>query len=297
MADGPAFDDNLDVLLDNANTGRPANKARRAEAKGLVDYWVGKATGSFWPTLDKAKVLAGLKARIDDPDKIYQASTSLCGVASFVRELAWDDPVQYGLLGALLYQGGWGNLGKGHRLTRIEPRVPTRQAAVPTRGDEVMDHADWLVLASVRDAFNTFAYVHDKLEGLRGMTVRAMPAYFKAAGYDELVYNFDAVNTQGVANMEAATRFFKMGYAVVLFVHSSVLDKSDRVLPTAQHWIALRSPIQINYAWNTGQAGVRIDRVWSWGKEQSIPKGTTPYMPLTEFMGCYYGYLAARSVV
>src|SRR5262249_26473607 len=157
--------------LDNANTGRPAKKAKRAEAKGLVDYWVGKATGSFWPTLDKAKVQAGVKARVDHPDQIYQASTRLCGGASLLRGLGWDDPVQYGLLGALLYQGGWGNLGKGHRLTRIEPRAPTRAQQVPTRGTEAMDHADWLVLASVRDAFNTFAYVHDKLEGLRGMTV------------------------------------------------------------------------------------------------------------------------------
>src|SRR4051794_31575732 len=110
MADESWFADSeeLGKALEEGKAGRRGGFPRRAEAHRLVDYWVGKATGARWPRLDKAKVLAGLKARIDNPDRIQQKSTSLCGVAAFVRELAWDDPCQYGLLGALLYEGGWG---------------------------------------------------------------------------------------------------------------------------------------------------------------------------------------------
>jgi hypothetical protein len=71
-------------------------------------------------------------AWIESPTRIDQYSANLCGVAAFVRELAYDDPVQYGLLGACLYEGGWGNLGR-RRLKRVEPRVPTRMERVPRR--------------------------------------------------------------------------------------------------------------------------------------------------------------------
>jgi hypothetical protein len=296
--DGTWFTDgaDLDKLAGAGSEGRGPNSAKRAEAHGLVDYWVGKAKGSFWPFLRKQEVLDGLHARIDKPDLIDQQSASLCGVAAFVRELAYDDPCQYGLLGALLYECGWGNLGR-RRLTRVEPRMPTRLERVPRRKGTEMNHADWLVLASVRDAFNSYAYVNDVFEGLRGMTVGAMPQFFKAAGYENVTYDFDAVTPKGVANMEKASALFRSGYAVALFVHSSLLDKSTRLLPTAQHWVVLRSPIQLNYLWKPGQVGVRIEKLWTWGEERTIPPGYTPYLPLTEFAGYYYGYVAAKAVV
>jgi hypothetical protein len=289
--------DDLTRTMEEGKSGRRVSFPKREEAHRLVDYWVGKATGTHWPTLKKDRVLEGLQARIDNPNLISQKSTNLCGVASFVRELAWDDPCQYGLLGALLYEGGWGNLGK-RRLTRIEPRAPTKREPVPARNGQEMNHADWLVLASVRDAFNTFAYVHDVFDGLRGMTIRAMPAFFRAAGYDKVVPNFNAITPQGVANMEAASSYFKAGYAVVLFIHSSLLDNSARLLPTAQHWVVLRSPIELNYAWKQGQVGVRVEKIWSWGREYTVPSiGYQRYLPLPEFASCYYGYVAAQSVL
>jgi hypothetical protein len=283
--------------MEEGKTGRHVNFAKRAEGHRLVDYWVGKATGSKWPNLNKEKVRAGLHARIDNPNLIRQESTNLCGVASFVRDLAYDDPCQYGLLGALLYEGGWGNLGK-RRVTRIEPSSPTRMERVPVRNGKEMDHADWLVLASVRDAFNSAPYVNDAFEGLRGMTLQAMPQYFKAAGYEKVYYQFHAVNPQGVKNMEQASGYFRSGYAVALLIHSSLLSTSTRVLPIGQHWVVLRSPIELNYVWKPGQAGVRIEKIWSWGEEHTVPKfGSQRYMPLTDFAAYYYGYVAARATV
>src|SRR5262249_6627052 len=161
----------------------------------------GKATGAFWPLLRKQEVLTGLHFRIEKPDLINQWSTNTCGVAAFVRELAYDDPVQYGLLAALVYEGAWGNLGR-RRLRRVQPRLATRMERVPKRDGKEMNHADWLVLASVRDAFNSDAYVNDLFEPLRGMTVGSMPQFFKAAGYEDVTYDFHTVTPKGVANME-----------------------------------------------------------------------------------------------
>jgi hypothetical protein len=49
----------------------------------------------MWTNLDRAKIAAGLKVRIDDPHKINQASTSLCGPADFACYVAEDKPVEY----------------------------------------------------------------------------------------------------------------------------------------------------------------------------------------------------------
>jgi hypothetical protein len=298
MADDVPFTDvkELGQMDDAGSDGRGANTPKRTEAHGLVDYWVGKATGDLWPTLRKKDVLAGLHARIDKPDLINQWTANLCGPAAFVRELAYDDPCQYGLLAALLYEGGWGHLGR-RRLKRVEPRLPTRMERVPQQKGAEMNHADWLVLASVRDAFNSTAYVNDVFEGLRGMTVGTMPQFFKAAGYDNVAYDYDAVTPKGVPNIEQANRLFRGGYAAALFIHSRLVEKETRVLPTANHWVVLRSPIQLNYALKAGGVGVRIDKVWTWGEEKSIPLGYEPYMPLAEFLACYYGYVAAKAVV
>jgi hypothetical protein len=300
VADDPYFKDEseLDKTVDKAAEGRKPNAAQRTEAHRLVDYWGGKATGASWPTLNKNQVINGLHARIESPNQIDQLNTNMCGVAAFVRELAYDDPVQYGLLGALLYEGGWGNLGR-RRLKRIEPRLPTRMEQVPKRGDgRLMNHADWLVLASIRDAFNSFAYVHDVFERLRGMTSVEMPRFFQAAGYTNITYDWDAITPKGVENMEKASQLFRNDYAVALLIHSKMLEPdSTRYTPTSNHWVVLRSPIFLNYAWKPGQVGVRIEKIWTWGTEKTIPSGYKECMPLTEFMGYYYGYVAAKAEV
>jgi hypothetical protein len=298
MADEPYFSDEAELgkLADKGSEGRAPHAAKRAEAHRLVDYWVGKATGAFWPTLNKNEVTNGLHARIESPNRINQWNTNLCGVAAFVRELAYDDPVQYGLFGALLYEGGWGNLGR-RRLKRIEPRQATRMERVPERDGRSMNHADWLVLASVRDAFNSTAYVHDVFESLRGLTLMEMPQFFRAAGYDKVNCDFDGVTPKGIANMEKASEFFRNGYAVALLVHAAVFKDSTRITPTANHWIVLRSPIVVNNLWKPGQVGVRIEKIWTWGEEKTIPSGYTAYMPLAEFVSYYYGYVAARAEI
>jgi hypothetical protein len=290
-----AFDD-ADQLGTHGEAGRPQGSGH-AKAFDLIDYWVGKANGKLWPFLDKEKVRLGLMARVVNPDLINQNATNMCGVATFVRDLAHDDPEQYALLGALLYEGGWGNLGR-RSMTRIQPGAGTRMDKVPVNGSgEEMDHADWLVLASIRDHFNAFGYRNDVFESMRGMTVDSMPQFFRSAGYDQLTYDYSGTSTKGVDNMERASDLFRSNYAVAIIVHSSILDGGTRVLPTANHWIGLRSPIFVNRVWKPGEVGVRIEKVWTWAKEQSIPESGDGFVPLQHFINHYYGYVAGKAHV
>lgn len=291
----PAFDD-ADQLGLQGETGRPQGPGH-VRAMELIDYWVNKASGQLWPHLDKEKVRLGLIERVVNPDRIDQNKTNMCGVATFVRDLAYDDPVQYGLFGALLYEGGWGNLGR-RGLTRVEPRLTTRLEKVPVNSSGTeMNHADWLVLASVRDHFNAFAYQNDVFEAVRGMTVDSMPQFFRTAGYDNITHDFSGTSTKGISNIERASDLFRQGFAVALLVHSTILDQSTRFLPTANHWVGLRSPIFVNRIWKPGEAGVRIEKIWSWAKEQSIPEQSSGFVSLQHFVNHYYGYVAGKAHV
>jgi hypothetical protein len=146
--------------------------AKRAEAHRLVDFWIGNASGSKWPTLRKEQVLAGLHARIDDPDLIEPQRANLREVASVVRELACDDPSEYALLAILLYGVGRATLRK-RPSSRIEPDPQTRMAPVPIDNGKEMNHADWLMLASARDAVRATAGVNDAAEvGVEGPSGR-----------------------------------------------------------------------------------------------------------------------------
>jgi len=140
-----------------------AHAAKRAEAHRLVDFWVGNATGSKWPSLRKEQVLAGLHARIERPELIGLESGNFCEAASAVRELAYDDPSGYVFLAVLLF--GLGSATSQKRPgVRIEPDARTRMAPVPMHNGKEMDHADWLVLASVRDTVRATTRPNDVAE-------------------------------------------------------------------------------------------------------------------------------------
>jgi hypothetical protein len=134
--------------------GRVGNPAQRAKAHHLVDFLLGSASNSLWPNLDKEQVLAGLHARIDDPDLIEHASMEFLAAAFLARELAATDPFQYALLAALLYGLGWGSL-QARPARHIQPEARTRLHCFPVYQGQAMDHADWLVLASLRDVLRS----------------------------------------------------------------------------------------------------------------------------------------------
>ena len=57
------------------------------DAKAIVAVFAARISPTVWTNINKSEVVSGLNSRIDNPDLIDQASTSLCGPADFTRDV------------------------------------------------------------------------------------------------------------------------------------------------------------------------------------------------------------------
>ena len=115
-----------------------------------------------------------------------------------------------------------------------------------------VSHGDWIVLASLREAFNNvFDYSAD--EGIFRIKAWNLPgdveSEFRAAGYTNIV-NKAGLGKGGVQSLEEASDRFDDGWRVILLVQSDIISfqtplSGGRVLRTSNHWIGLNSPIVI----------------------------------------------------
>lgn len=301
----PAFDDagDLDKELEVRERPRSGN---RVYAHELCDYWLTqKSKIRHWPKLSAKRVARGMHARISDPDLIEQGPTGLCGPAAFLRALAREDPCEFALFGAMLFSQGYANLGRHGRIfKKVEPSFGTKTSTVPPD----MDHTDWLILASLRDAYNlVFTYRWDWLNQAMGMTVHTMADFFRGAGYSQVIENlggsaiFKGSVSKGIENIDKANWYFEHGYQVAILIDSEILKTAKPgPSPFANHWVGLRSVIAVNRfrrnAWSPNEAsrmGVNVSNVWSWGETHRIPP-YPEYMPFEDFTRCYYGFVAAK---
>src|SRR5689334_22904947 len=70
--------------------------SKKDAAKGIIAAFAARTAGpQAWRTLDRAQVAAGAIDRIDDPDKIKQQESSMCGPACLAHAVATDAPQDY----------------------------------------------------------------------------------------------------------------------------------------------------------------------------------------------------------
>src|SRR5215468_3992931 len=113
-----SFDD-IDKLDAYWKADQTPPNPKAAWALKLVNDFAAKPQGSAFWRHRRRDVAAQLKVRANDPTKINQADTWLCGVTSFVRAWAQDTPVDYAWLGIQLYDLGRGRLGRGELLGKV----------------------------------------------------------------------------------------------------------------------------------------------------------------------------------
>ena len=108
-----------------------ASEAGRKQAIEIVDDKLKSLSGEWgywWPFVHRLSVIAGLKDRIHDPNKIWQSAANICGMASFANSLAKTDPVMYAWFAAHLFRNGAAKLGRKTEAIVISPSVGTRSA-------------------------------------------------------------------------------------------------------------------------------------------------------------------------
>lgn len=272
-------------------------------AHDLINQFASRSGNSVWLNVpDRGLVAQGLHARVDNPDSINQMSTNVCGIVGFMRNWATDDPVDFAWLGIQLYETGRGRVGRGQYCGKVIAPSPWLKSYPVPQG---MDPADWITLASVREAFNgVFKYPDPVL----GETLSAINfpgdvvAGFKAAGYTNVIDRTSWDRSVGYDNATDASDEFVQDYRVVLLINARLLSdataSTEAVVPTSDHWVGLCSEIGINFFWRpdapeeADRTGVRLT-VNSWGRLVSVPN-QGDYLPLKTFVNHYYGYIAAK---
>lgn len=275
-------------------------KARGAQPTATNDC----AKGNIWLNLCRNKVAEGLENRIAFPHYLNQMNTNICGVAAFVRQWIKDDPIGFAELGISLFENGSGYMGRGKNHGKdIRPSKELKNSRVPRTGSGTgagteMNHADWIVMASIREAFNS-VFDYSANEGIFAIRAWNFPSEvmdtFKAAGYVEVVDETDWGNTQGVVSLMEASRKFQNNWRVVLLINARMLDDktlgTEAAFPTSDHWVGLQSAIPVTLKGPVYY--VSQFKVFTWGKDRMVPEKAAT-VNLSALLNNYYGYIAAK---
>jgi hypothetical protein len=249
---------------------------------------------SVWPHINRTALIAGLRARIKDPDKINQENTSLCGPADFIRDIAEDRPKEYAQAVIDLYEKGTATIGT----FTIKSSDSLRSHALAKIPSGVIDASDWVILASVRDTTNWYFDYAAEDQDARAITMPADKVkWFKAGGYTDVVDETNLLIAKDLGSAFRANSFFKKGYHVSLFINSDMLSPStmNNVSTTPDHWVAMTKPMEIRatvpHGFPDEETSVKLE-VYSWGRRIGIPSlGKLTYY---HFTANYYGFIACR---
>jgi hypothetical protein len=298
----------------------PKPTQTKAAAKKIITDFASRSTGGgLWLGLSRAKVAAGALARIDDPNKIDQQETSLCGPSCFVRSVATDLPESYAQAVVNLYERGStliGNRGMNHFL---KPSKDLLNYVLPATAG--IDQADWIILASLRDSENWFLRYSSVGGTASAFTMPdTMVKWFAEAGYTDVKEDTSLASSASLSNAEKASELLGSGYKVVLLIADNMLKVStqDDNSHYPDHWVALTAPITFQQDYVTvpelrdcfrdppgprvcvtRPASTTLDRkakvsfkVYSWGAVRSVPQSGT--LSTNSFLKNYYGYIACK---
>jgi hypothetical protein len=269
------------VTVSDISTGnlyRPDPALVQAANAAIVAFEQTPAPG-VWNFLDKATVIAEMRARVQDPFKINQGGQPFCGPAAVLFELVRKQPLRYVQICQSLFMTG----SFQGTTQRIVAPAALRQNS---HGDLHMGQADWLVLATFRQSENLLFPVEpnapELIRNIAGMTkswemkgwVREILGYTKAQYYH--AYLFNDLN----ALTAAADAIGAGGVAFALITAEGMLAAKTLPIPFPSHWIALLGNITIQ--------GDRVSfDVYTWSKKLHLEMDQTSFKKY--FWACVTG--------
>jgi hypothetical protein len=260
----------------------------QSDAQKIVDDFAALAScPTAWSFMDRAKVAAGLKIRIKDPDKINQSDTSLCGPADFIRDIAQDKPDQYAKAVVDLYKDGKAAIGS----FKIKASSDLRKHSL---AKSTIDQSDWIILASIRDTDNWWFDYQSESDDVAAITMpHSKETWLRKAGYTDIVNDTNILLCKDNDNAVRANDLRGRGYKVALFINANMLDVKtmDKASTTPDHWVALTSSISRNQATPIDVETLSFT-VYSWGAQMAVPKSGR--LSRNSFLANYYGFIACR---
>jgi hypothetical protein len=200
---------------------------------------------SQWPQVNKQAFANGLIERINDPNRIDQAGTPLCGPSTLLRSLDMANPDAYARAGIDLYTTGTCRI---NNLT-ITPGRELKAAAVPSNTNP----ADWVLLCSIRDSSNWFLSPAGWFgNNLAGVTIPStIEGWFRSAGYTHIINDTsltggDIPVVKSMCAQRASQRFGE-GYNVAMLIDADMLEPD-----TQGDWVSMYP--------TTGSSSIRRSR-------------------------------------
>ena len=268
---------------DGAGFVTMATTQQKNDALKLIETFGNKSSDYGWfASIQRSKVTAGLKERVNDPSKINTSSVNLCGPAALVYAVARDTPEKYVKFTTELFETGSAKLGK------IDVK-PSKSLKLAKLEEAKVNAADWVALASLRDSENFILDFSSAKDGASGITLPGkLNDWFKAAGYSKVLNETNLVFTKNETHARRASQLYTDGYKVALFINADMLQSKsqDSVSTIPNHWIMLSSSLTIS-------ASSVSFNCFTWGNgSRKVPQTGT--LSLSSFLKHYYGFVAAK---
>jgi hypothetical protein len=259
-----------------------SNSASRQEALAAIAAFGQSTAPGLWPHLDKQKLVAEMRLRVNDPFKVNQGKQPFCGPASILFELIRKQPLRYVQICRDLFEQG----GFQAKTKQINASTRLRQES---KGDLQMGQADWLVLATLRDAENLLFPVDpdapEIMRNLSGMTKSwEMKGWVREIlGYERVKYNHTYLLGDLGALRNADRVIETGGVAFMLVTADGLLGQAiprKEELPVAlpNHWITLISNVAIQKGtFGRHDSGQVSFDVFTWAKKMHVDAGEGPF--------------------
>ena len=266
----------------------PDNATQIQQASQALDNFEKSTQPGVWTNLDKKTVIADMRSRLADPFQVNQGGQPFCGPASILFELVRKQPLRYVQICRSLFE-----TGSFQAQTR---RIDTYPRLRASRGRLQMAQADWMVLATLRDAENLLFSVDpsapDIIRNLAGITkpwemqgwIREVLGYPKATNTITYLYG-------EVTALQRATQIIAAGgVAFVLVTAEGLLQGNPPLLPYPDHWVTLLGNVSIkaasNFA-NLGSTHLSCD-LYTWGEKRHIDVDQSP------LENCFWGIITGQ---
>ena len=254
----------------------PNPSVQLQQANQALDNFEKSAKAGVWSSIDKKTIIADMRSRLADPFHVNQGGQPFCGPASILFELVRKQPLRYVQICQSLFE-----TGSFQGQTR---RIETSPRLRSSRGRLQMAQADWMVLATLRDAENLIFSVDpeapDIIRNLAGITKPwEMQGWTREVlGYPNVKHTITYIYGEVSALQQAAQIIASGGVTFALVTAEGLLQGKPPLLPYPNHWITLLGNLSIkaasNFA-NLGSTHLSCD-LYTWGQKKHIDVDQSP---------------------
>ena len=217
-----------------------------------------------WRNLSKQGMLDDIRDNLAAPESVRQNSTPLCGPAAIVYELVRKRPERYVAICQELYETG--QFRMGDKIVKPNARL------LGDRQHSSTSEADWMLLATMRDAENAVFKVRADASGL-AMNIAGITTPWEMKGWAKDLLGYQTVSFTSTFvygefdAMREAQKAVRRGGVAFPMIHSDLVRSQRPTLDYPDHWVVYTGGLDIDEGvWYKHDSGrIKFD-CFSWRK-------------------------------